>query len=258
MKTIGASIAVYKGVEHDFCFEACINSVMGCCDEVCVSYIPSNDGTVELLQEMAKYQPKIKLLEYPDLKPHNDGLWVMTWTNWIRERLSTDYNFQMDADEVLQDGNDERIRQRVNVDREVSLRLTRHNFWQDAKHTLRPNKVCGSEVLRISPKRHWLPADVPLPQGQDAMNLDTAATDIEIMHYGFLRRHEAFFRKEKYLQTAFTGGWDPALENLPVDQRPEWMKLAHKDNPDYYPLVEYRGTHPQCAHKWLQDRGYKI
>lgn len=252
-KTLGASVAVYKGVEHDFCFEACINSLMGVCDEVCVGYIPSDDGTVEILKDMARYQPKIRLLEYPDLKPHNDGLWVMTWTNWIRERLSTDYNFQMDADEVLQDGNDERIRQRIQG-REVTLRLTRHNFWQDAKHTLQPNKVCGSEVLRISPKRHWLPADIPLPQGNDAMALDTAATDIEIMHYGFLRKPECFFKKERYLQTAFTGGFDPKLDDLSRRPATNWMK----EHPEYYPLVPYRGRHPACAHKWLTERGYEI
>ncbi len=252
-KTIGASIAIYKGVEHDFCFQECINSVMGCCDEVVVGYIASDDGTVEILREMASKEPKIRLLEYPDLKPHNDGLWVMTWTNWIRERLTTDYNFQMDADEVLQDGNDDRIRQRVQG-RDVTLRVTRHNFWQDAQHTLRPNLLCGSEVLRICPKQHWLPADVPLPQGQDAMNLDTAATDIELMHYGFLRKRANFFKKERYIQTAFTGGFDPKLVELEPQVEKNWMV----EHPEYYPLVEYRGTHPLTAHKWLTDRGYKV
>lgn len=251
MKTLGASIAVRNGVEFDFCFEECIRSVLPVCDEVLVSDSDSTDQTRERLNALARDHSKIRLINYPHTNPNGDGMWVMTWTNWIRERLTTDYNFQIDADEVLHESAYDKIRERIQG-KEVTLRLRRWNFWQDAQHVLPFGRVCAQEVLRISPKRHWLPADIPLAQGQDAMNLDTEALDIELHHYGFLRRPEAFFKKERFLQTAFTGGFDPKLEALSKKPDVKWME----EHPEYYPLQDFTGTHPTIAHRWLRNRGY--
>lgn len=254
MKTLGASIAIWNGHEHDFCFEACIESVLPICEHVVVAYIASEDGTVETLRDMARAEPKIQLVEYHKKEiPKADGLWVMDWTNFARERLSTDYNLQIDADEILHESAREKILERIQGP-EVTLRCRRWNFWRDTRHLI-PEGVClGAEVLRVAPKRHWLPADVPIAQGQDAMNLDTAALDVEIFHYGFLRKPEAFFKKEKALQTAFTGGYDPKLE--PAQKYDgNWM-----DMPGFAEwqdrLVEFNGVHPKYARQWLIERGY--
>jgi len=254
MKTIGCSIAIRNAIEYDFCISECIRSVAPVCDEILVADSDSTDGTMDLLLSLAVQIPQLKILNYPHEEPNNDGLYVMRWTNWIRERLSTDYNFQIDADEVLHESCYGNFRERLQGP-EVSLLVQRWNFWIDAQTMVPFGELCGHEVLRVAPKRHWLPADVPLPQGQDAMNLQVDARDIQIFHYGFLRKPEAFFKKEKFLQTAFTGGYDPHLDRL-EDRKHDFMK-ERVDQFHGRPLEKFLGTHPAVAHQWLLDRGYQ-
>jgi len=250
MKTLGCSIALWNGVKHDFCFEECIRSVLPICQEVVVALIPSSDGTLERL--LAIEDPKIKIVEYDSDIPKADGLWVMNWTNFARERLATDYNLQMDADEVLHEDSYQKILDRIQG-KEVSLLCQRWNFWNDPWHMIPFGHCCGHEVLRVAPTRMWLPADVPLPQGQDAMNLQIDARDVHIFHYGFLRHPEAFFEKERILQTAFTGGYDPKLDPASKEGKAWTNVITHPA-----PVEQFHGRHPEIARKWLIERGYTL
>ena len=250
MKTLGCSIALWNGNKHDFCWRECIQSVLPICEQVVVAVIPGDDGTQEALVEMN--EPKLKVVEYESKIPKADGLWVMNWTNFAREHLTTDYNLQMDADEVLHQDSHEKLLSKLQGP-EVSLLCQRWNFWNDPWHMIPFGHCCAHEVLRVAPTRCWLPADVPLPQGQEAMNLQVDAREIHIFHYGFLRKHEAFFQKERILQTAFTGGYDPLLDPAEKEGRAWTNVIQHPA-----PLEKFFGTHPKYAHEWLIERGYQL
>ena len=214
MKTLGAALCIRDGVKYDFCFLECIRSLLPICDEVAVGFQETGDGTVELLESLQSKYPKIKLYEYPLDNPSRDWDWVMNFTNWVRERLNTEYCIQMDMDEVLHENSYALIQPYLEKHHPCSLRVQRWNFWRDAKHMIPFGKVCGHEVIRIGPANLWMPADTPHPKGQPMMNIEKIALNIHVHHYGFLRRPEAFFQKEKFLQTAFTGGYDKQLDAI--------------------------------------------
>lgn len=253
MKTLGCSIALRNGNVFDYPWKECIQSVLPFVQEVVVAESDSTDDTLQDLQALAEREPKVKIWHYPWPNPKGDGRCVMTWTNFARERLSTDYNLQMDIDEILPPEHGPKIVDRIQGS-PVTLCIRRLNFYRDAQHLIPDNNCCGHAVLRVSPKTHWLPADTPDPQGQDAMNLHTDAMDIEIFHYNWLRKREAFFLKERGIQTAFFNDNDPKLvtqEAIPGN----WM--APGGNWDWENrLVKFNGQHPAIMHQWLKDRGW--
>lgn len=253
MKTLGASIALRNGEIFDFPWRECIKSVLPICQEVVVAESDSTDDTLAELQAMAAEEPKIKIVHYPFRDPKGDGMWVMDWTNFARERLSTDYNLQMDADELLGESAYDKILARIH-DKPVTLCCRRWNFYRDARHVIPFGHCCGSEVLRVAPKIHWLPADVPLPQGQDAMNLHVDALDVEIFHYNWLRKREAFFLKERGIQTAFFAQNDPRLDRAEANTG-NWMEETGYGEWDTN-LMEFKGEHPAIIQNWLRQRGW--
>lgn len=250
--TIGGTIIIRNGNVFDFPWVECILSMLPVCDQVVVSEGESSDSTRTDLEALAKQHPKIKIVDYPHATPNADPLWVMNWTNFAREHLDTEYHLQIDADEIMEEGARDKIMAKLGG-RPVSLRIRRYNFWRDAQHLIPEGECCASEVIRVAPQYLWIPADIPVPQGQACMDIEQPALNIACYHYGFLRKPEAFFKKERFLQTAFTGGWDPKLEkaeaeggNLSSEGVVPWADR----------LQEFKGKHPSVIHRWLIDRGY--
>ena len=79
------------------------------------------------------------------------------------------------------------------------------------------------------------------------------ATGIEIFHYGFLRKREQFFKKERLLQGMFFNSYDPRLVEAEKFNG-NWMSMPNlcgwENN-----LADYGGDHPKVALKWLNERG---
>lgn len=254
MKTLGASIPLRNGDDLDFCWRQTIQSVLPICQEVVIAESDSTDGTREVLDEWARLEPKIKICHYPWKDPVGDRDFIHNWINYAREHLHTDYNLQMDADEILDDRAHGEIINRIQGP-EVALTMRRWNFWIDHRHTIPFGKCLASEVIRVAPQRLWLPSDSPHPNGVEAMRVAKWHLDLQIFHYGFIRRRAAFFRKERGLQKALIGNYDPRL--VRAEQRDDnWM-----DNPDIAEwrdqVQPYDGPHPKVIHNWLRERGYE-
>lgn len=253
MKTLGATIPLRNGDELDFCWRECIRSLLPICTEIVVAESDSTDGTREALDEWAAYEPKLKICHFPFSNPHGDHDYIHNWINYAREHLHTDYNIQLDADEVLDDRDADRILRRIQGD-PVSLTVRRWNFWMDNKHVIPSGHCLGSEVIRVAPANLWLPSDSPHPKGIEAMRIAQMHLDIEVFHYGFIRKREAFFQKERGLQKALNGSYDPRLVEAEKGAG-NWM--ADEAIAEWLPLVKpYDGPHPKAAHQWLIDRNY--
>lgn len=98
----------------------------------------------------------------------------------------------------------------------------------------------------------WMPADFPDERGRKAMDT-TIDTDIEVFHYNYLRKRDAYFRKQKDYQTrAFGSPYDPRIDDN-EKQDSNWLK------PGYYtePLVPFDFPHPKVMHDWLVERNYE-
>ena len=98
----------------------------------------------------------------------------------------------------------------------------------------------------------WLPSDCYHPKG-DRVLMVKNTTNMEICHYGFLRKQAAYFRKAKVVEMAFTNTYDDRLRAIENDPG-NWMdRLPYPE-----PLIKFTGSHPKVIHRWLKERGYDL
>lgn len=81
-------------------------------------------------------------------------------------------------------------------------------------------------------------------------------SDLEIFHYGYLRKPSALFKEKRELHKMFFNNYDSRLEN--VENKPgNWMKeikgIEWLDR-----LIPFSGKHPVLMYQWLRERGYDI
>lgn len=255
MSTLGGAVCIRNGNQLDYCWREAIKSLLPVCDEVVVCDGESTDGTQEEIRDWAVIEPKIKLCVYPWPNPVGDIEFWVKWLNYAREHLSTDYHFQLDADEVLSEKSYPEVLSVLDGPPH-SVWVWRRNFWADTKHLIPPGHCCGHRVVRIAPSNVWLASDGCNERGNAAVAM-ALHSEIEIFHYGFLRKRKSIFQKAKELQRMFFGaGADPRMDEV-EDKDGNWMRDI-KGIDWINQLVDYNGDHPAVIHQWLRERGHKV
>ncbi len=258
MITLGGNVVIRNGDELDFCWRESIQSLLPVCDKVLVCDGESTDGTWEELCAWRDREPKLVLCRYPWPNPKGDWEFFFKWINYARQHVPCDYQFQMDADEVLSERSYAEVdsyKNRMQSGERFSVVCHRYNFWQDTTHII-PHGVClGHRVIRIAPTNMPLASDGDHPEGREAPKI-ARDSNIEIFHYGFLRDRERFFKKERLLQDMFFASWDPRLEQAAKFDG-NWMKspgvTGWENN-----LMECHSPHPRVALRWLQERNHAV
>lgn len=253
MSTIGGLIMVRNGISLDYCFEASIQSLLPVVDQLVVSDSDSNDGTADKLADMAAANPKIKLVNRPWTQPHGESYhWWTDWINFAREHLTTDFQLQLDADEVLHENSYDEIRRAAEEGPDTALLCHRHNFWNDLHHLCPIGRTCSHLVVRFGPQRCWMSSDEMHPEGEPEIRQLARPSNVEIFHYGFIRRREALLDKCRVVLDAYFGRYDDRLVEAEKNPDKPWQDYAPYD----VPLREYRGSHPAAAHQWLIEHGF--
>lgn len=244
---------VRNGNELDFCWKECVESLLGACDVVAVSVAKGEDSTEEEVREWVSHEPRLSINMYDWPFPKGNPNWFVEWIQYARMHTPSDWVLQLDADEVLHENSYDEVRKFVEGPMNRTAIVTRWNFWRDHRHTIPQGYCCGKHVIRIAPKSVWMPSDGFHPDGNEAASM-SRLTGIEIHHYGFIRKHEAFFKKERALQNMFFNSYDPRLEASEQDGR-DWSKregvTGWEDKLDHY-----GGTHPAIMKDWLKERGF--
>jgi hypothetical protein len=264
MKTLGGTVCIRNGDVLDYPWRECAQSLLPVCDEVviCVGS-GGEDKTEASARQWAEQDSKVKvcIYEWPEPKGDND-FWV-NWLNYAREHHRTDYHFQLDADEVLHEKCHASVRSFMEQSHGRTARMTRHNFWRDHQHTIPEGHCLGKRVIRIAPVNLWMPSDGIHHKGSEVVSRATL-TDIEIFHYGFIRKREAFFAKARALQGYFFDSYDPRLvsveERLKVlaEEKKSGNWMSEIEGVEWINrLDEFTGTHPAIMKHWLKYRGYK-
>lgn len=255
MKTLGGYTVIRNGISLDYCWEEAVRSLLGVCDSVVICDSDSTDGTRQVMDEWAKSEPKIKICNWawpePVGRSHN---WFVEWFNYAREHLHTDWQLMVDADEVVHEDSYDEIRRAVRDNKALICR--RLNFWKDHRHLIPPGHCCGHEVIRVGPQRMWLPTDCPDLRAKEISSV-AEMSNVQVYHYGFIRKPAAFFKKERLLQKYYFNSYDPRLERAQVKQEANgsnWMENCEVGYQDK--LIQFEGSHPLVAHKWLHERGY--
>lgn len=254
MKLVGL-VLVRNCFELDYCFVECIQSLLPVCDQICICDGESTDGTQEAVRKWLEREPKLSLCVYPWPNPKGDPDFYVKWIQYGRDHCQGDYVFHLDADEVLAPWSHARVRAYKGMATEpgFSVVCNRLNFWRDTSHLIPHGVCCGHEVIRMAPQGMFLPSDGYHVLGEPVTKI-AKKSDIDIMHYGFLRQPEAFFKKAKALQGFFFNDYDPRLAQA------ETFKGVWSTMPGITgwenELLDYKGAHPSVIAPWLKKRGY--
>jgi len=253
--TLGGFTMVRNGILLDYPYALAIKSMLPFCDQVVVSDCESTDGTKEHLLSWAADEPKLKVVSHEWTDPRGaGGTWFPEWINATRKHLTTDWVCYLDADECWAD--DAGVKIRAAAESRKAVMCHRLNFWRDAQHLCPHGENCGFEVIRVGPQGLDFPSDSPTPQSSTIERLAQRDLSIQIMHYGFLRRRDAMFRKAREVLRIWANSYDPRMEKVEnSDPTKNWMEQI-EGVPWINRLLPFNGTHPQIAHQWLRDRGF--
>lgn len=254
---LGGFVCVRNVLNLDYCWREAVQSLLPICDEVVICDSDSEDGTSEIIRDWAHKEAKLTICNFPWTDPKGDNTWYPTWLNTAREHLKMKdgWCIYLDADEILHETSYPMVRWAA--EKQKALVCERFNFWRDPQHLI-PKGVClGWEVIRVGPQRLFFPSDYPDPRAAEIMRIAQRIGKVEIMHYGFLRRREAFFRKARAVQRIWGGdSYDPRLEAAEIYDG-EWActpGITGWENK----LDPFHGTHPSVIRPWLTERGYTL
>lgn len=253
MTTIGGICCIRNPTSLDYCIEASVASLLPICDQIILCDSDSNDGSAEKLSELAAANPKIKLINRPWRQAHRESyVWWTDWINFAREHLTTDFQIQLDADEVLHENSYEEIRRAAESGPNAALTCHRHTFWRDLHHLVPHGRTCGELVTRFGPQRCWMCSDEIHTEGEPEIRQLAKMSNVEIFHYGFLRKREALFAKCRVMLEAYFGTYDSRLDEAEKHPDQHWEDFCNHG----VPLREFRGSHPIAAHQWLIEHGF--
>lgn len=251
MKISGYTV-IRNGIDLDYCFKECILSMLPVCDEVVVSDGESEDGTKDELLKLASEHDKIRVISYSWEHPIGDKAWFLRWLNWVRRlHLRYPYQLQLDADEVLDDTDECRDKIRWIADNNRCAWFDRLNFVSDGRHLIPHGYCVGKYVARLGPTSYEMPSD----EGREIMPKIVAEAEkhdcLKIFHLGFVRKTEAFYKKNRQNNIMWFGKNDDRFLQAEARNYVKWWEIA-----PWSPLiVPYDGSHPASVTRWMKERG---
>src|ERR1700690_44917 len=152
--TLGGTMFVRDGIKYDYCFKEAIESLLGICDKVVVLDAGSTDGTFEALREVSLGNEKLWVIRTNGHEWHTipGKEKLVYFTDMAISHLDTDWNFYLQADEIIHEKSYEWIRKAINENEEGFL-CGRVNLWQSPflKLTVPQSRMpCSPVVLRLA------------------------------------------------------------------------------------------------------------
>ncbi len=266
--TLSGYATTFNCVKQEYPFEACIESMLGFCDEVVVVDAGSTDGTLERLAEIQKNHLQIAREGYdacaPDKRPSlnfvsNLKVHVVErdWSDprsalfdgmqkaEARKRCTRDFVWQMDVDEVVRKEDWKKARELVaNFPKSVPmLSLPVVEYWGGFDKVRVDVTPWKWRVSRNSPRiTHGVPAHlrskdaegrlIALP-GTDGCDPVDAATGEPIVFLGFLTNEMEQARRQA-LQgdaralTAYEGWFSRVVSTVPSVYHASWLDIERK------------------------------
>ena len=238
---IGGTMLAHNAVRYDYCIEIALRSALPHVHRFVVLEADSDDGTMELLRTLQREFAHLEVI-HGAWKTSREGFWLADLSNVARATLTDcDWQFSLQADEVLEHG----FAPEFFTGKGVSFQ--RLNFWLTDSLVTPPTKICGSLVRRLAPQSIAFIGDAEQIGWEPTPIVSTP----RIFHYGFLRKPGPFVEKSKPMHIAYTGGYNPALDEISETSTVGWEKCCRRDE-----CIPFTGAHPEIAHGWLRERGY--
>jgi hypothetical protein len=248
-KTLGGFLFIKDGIKYDYNFRESIQCLCDFCDEVSVVCIESEDDTVNEVMELQAKNKKL-FVEYLPLRfweAQKGKEKLAYFQNYAAMFLRTDYQFLLQADEILHEKSYDKVRKAMEVGHEGYL-VKRLNLWETPFKVLavpENRQPCSTAVIRLT-KRGYNSYDdgenIAAPAVYDFVN------EIDIWHYGFVRRKDVMVDKIKNMQCNVFGmaNFDQKLVGMEIFDSTKWFSGDD--------LTNLNIPQPKIMNKWVLDR----
>lgn len=246
MKTLGGTLFCYNAVKHDYCVVEAIQNLKDFCDKVIVVDAGSDDGTIELISSLQDEKCHIHVIREWD--QHHGKEKLNYFTNRAIELLDTDYNFNLQADEIVHEDSFRWIRKAMEEGQEGYM-VRRHNLWLDPYHMLnveQARKPCSTEIVRLAKPQYRSVGDA---ESIDCPQVYIDYLDrITIFHMGFVRKKDVMVSKVKHMQLEV---FEMADYDRRLDAAPEFQPMDYFRPEDIIPIVK---PLPKVIQRWAEER----
>jgi glycosyltransferase involved in cell wall biosynthesis len=262
--TLSGYATTFNCVKQDYPFEACVESMLGFCDEVVVVDAGSTDGTLERLRELQLkhlHAGAEELSSSPaELNVGSRLIVEVVERDWTdprsalfdgmqkaeaRRLCESDFVWQMDVDEVVRKEDWGKIRELVkNFPRAVPmLSLPVVEYWGSSDKVRADVTPWKWRISRNSPRiTHGVPAhlrskdelgrDIALP-GTDGCDPIDIVTGEPIVFLGFLTKEaeqarQAALKGDENALAAYTTWFERVVENVPSVYHLSWLNISRK------------------------------
>ena len=245
-KTLGGTLFVRNSIEFDYNVVESIRCLQELCDEVVVLDAGSDDGTKELLIDLVDQHTTLISLDKSEWDAQHGREKLSYFTNIAIGCLGTDYNINLQADEIIHEDSFPAIRKAMQTGGEAFY-CTRLNLWKDCNHVLnvpQERKPCSTEIIRLAKIKYKSVDDgesLSAPASTDFLN------DIVIWHYGLVRKKEGVKKKNNNnLRNVFEIDHDPKLDKMDVFDWSAWFSESD--------MIEIPTSHPKFINEWIKTR----
>jgi hypothetical protein len=250
MKTIGGSLIICDGLKYDYPFIEAIKSLEPVCDKIVVVMFSQED--LDAFNKACDYRPGVTVSFHKREEwdtPDMGRLRLSYWTNHARDLLKTDYQLNLQGDEIIHESCYPAIREAVEKGREAYF-LKRINLWGDPFHQLNvpvTRRPVAESIIRLAKKEY--------DSVDDAEAIKAPASDeylekIRIYHMGFVRKREIHTKKIIQMQkNIFHIEVDPRLK-----QNEAFDPWSFYTKGDVIPIQE---PLPKVIQPWADERKYE-
>lgn len=207
MPSLGGHVWVCRGILFDYCFLESIESLLGVCDEVAVTFFSDNDWAA--FQEKFSGEKRIKSFKLDESR-FDEGKGperLAMWTNFTKDMLSTEWQFCLQADEIIHEATYPAIREAMERKDVEAFIVRRFNLWGDPYHYLNYPKLtregrfgelpCSEHTGRLAKIKYksWNDAEsLDAPFNHDYMEA------IRTYHMGFVRDKKKMVQAKIHMQ----------------------------------------------------------
>jgi glycosyltransferase involved in cell wall biosynthesis len=250
MSRLGGTLFIRNGIQFDYCFVEAINCLKAFCDEVIVLDAGSDDGTEKIVAGMADSKTKVILLDKDEWEQQRGREKLAYFTNRAIEHLTTEWNFNLQADEIVHEKSYDTIHKAINSGLAEAYMCSRINLWHspylqlNVEHARMP---CSKEIIRLTKScyRSWGDGE-----SIDAQCIYDFVQNIRIYHLGFVRSKKVMVKKIINMQRdVFEIETDKKLDGMEVFDPTAWFDPKKDLRPIDEPL-------PAIIQQWAKERIY--
>lgn len=264
--TLSGYSTTYNCVTQNYPFVESITSMLDVCDEVCVVDGGSDDGTWDVLCEMAESNPKLKIHQnIVDLSDSRHAIFDGAQKAHARDLCSGEYCWQQDVDEIIHENDYDKIKNLLkSLPKSVFLVcLPVVEFWGSKGKIRIDINPWKWRLSRNHPEiTHGIPAHLrkydelgklySLP-GSDGCDYVTKSTGEIVPFVNFhneqtenLKRHA---QNDPTAREQYVAWFSAAVKNLPTIYHYSWFDISRKIKT----YKNYWSRHWQSMYNIVQD-----